>query len=185
VSQLSRPGTSSSTFGYSRPGTGYSNDLGYNLSRPGTTNSMAYREQPSRSGTVGSAGGGPSVQDAAMHVQVRPLSKWSRRSTAGGTPPLGYPAGRVVTPASPGRPPSRGGAGHSGPFPFRESVEGNPARCTDGGAGCSLAVHAPQNALMCDGTNRGALLCTARVSQPHVGACGIGRENPIMTVPRC
>jgi hypothetical protein len=29
------------------------------------------------------------------------VSKWSCLSTAGGTPPLGYPAGRVVTPASP------------------------------------------------------------------------------------
>ena len=115
---------------------------------------------------------GPQVSGAASRQLVVP-HRWGTR------------AGRVVTPASPGRPPREGGAGHSGPFPFRESVEGNPARCTDGGAGCSLAVHAPQNALMCDGTNRGALLCTARVSQPHVGACGIGRENPIMTVPRC
>ena len=32
-------------------------------------------------------------------------------STAGGTPPLGYLAGRVVTPASPGIPPREGEAG--------------------------------------------------------------------------
>jgi hypothetical protein len=38
------------------------------------------------------------------------VSKWSCLSTAGGTPPLGYPAGRVVTPASPDRPPPRGGS---------------------------------------------------------------------------
>jgi hypothetical protein len=36
---------------------------------------------------------------AARHGQVSPacaVSKWSCLSTAGGTPPLGYPAGRVV-----------------------------------------------------------------------------------------
>jgi hypothetical protein len=36
----------------------------------------------------------------------------SGASTAGGNPPLGYPAGRVVTSASPGRPPREGKAGH-------------------------------------------------------------------------
>ena len=40
------------------------------------------------------------------------LSKWSCLSTAGGTPLLGYPAGRVVTPASPVRPPREEEAGH-------------------------------------------------------------------------
>jgi hypothetical protein len=38
--------------------------------------------------------------------------KWSFVSAAGGSPPLGYPAGRVVTPASPDRPPREGEAGH-------------------------------------------------------------------------
>jgi hypothetical protein len=36
--------------------------------------------------------------------------KWSCLSTAGGTPPRGYLAGRVVMPASPVRFPSRGGS---------------------------------------------------------------------------
>jgi hypothetical protein len=46
-------------------------------------------------------------------TRLRVWCKWSCLSTAGGTPPLGYPAGRVVTPASPGRPPREGGAGHT------------------------------------------------------------------------
>jgi hypothetical protein len=55
-------------------------------------------------------------QGASMREREREresVSKWSCLSTAGGTPPLGYLARRVVTPASPGRPPREGGAGHS------------------------------------------------------------------------
>ena len=37
------------------------------------------------------------------HVAL--VSKWSHLSAAGNTPPQGYPAGRVVTPASPVSPP--------------------------------------------------------------------------------
>jgi hypothetical protein len=54
-------------------------------------------------------GGAPGVHiPGFMHpVQV---SKWSCLSTAGGTSPPGYSAGRVVTPASPGRRPREGEA---------------------------------------------------------------------------
>jgi hypothetical protein len=42
----------------------------------------------------------------------RVVVSWSCLLTASGTPPLGYLAGRVVTPASPDRPPREGEAGH-------------------------------------------------------------------------
>jgi hypothetical protein len=46
-------------------------------------------------------------RDAVVAGLIRDeqVSKWSCLSTAGGIPLLGYPAGRVATPASPGRPP--------------------------------------------------------------------------------
>jgi hypothetical protein len=49
---------------------------------------------------------------ASAAASLRGVSKRSCFSTAGGTPMLGYPAGRVDTPASPGRPPREKEAGH-------------------------------------------------------------------------
>jgi hypothetical protein len=60
--------------------------------------------------------------------------KWSCLSTAGGTPPLGYPAGRVVTPASPDRPPREGEAGRpvcvlsSAPLPYKKLYQCDTVR---------------------------------------------------------
>jgi hypothetical protein len=59
-------------------------------------------------GGAPSAAPAPTLKGSSAN-KVRPVvSKWSCLST--GTPLLGYPAGRVDTPASPRHPPSRGGS---------------------------------------------------------------------------
>jgi hypothetical protein len=51
-------------------------------------------------GATGDGGACSAADDALAFFHPSAVSKWSCLSTAGGTPPRGYPAGRVVTPAS-------------------------------------------------------------------------------------